>query len=125
MSFYFGTRKIGDPQFRGAGDAKLSIDYLAAARPEKLTVRVKHRRPGEYGQEYSAVILPEAKGQASAASDTDNTGWQTIRIEREQFHDAQDAALPDWEHVEYFILQGTSAAGKPPVFKRLRWNDAS
>jgi len=33
----------------------------------------------------------------------------------------QDAVLPDWAHVEYFILNGTNPADHPPVFKRLRW----
>jgi hypothetical protein len=120
MSFYFGTRKIGDPQFRGSGDAALSIDYLEASKPEKLTVRVKHRRPGEYGQEYTHDALPTVD-DASTSTAGGNSHWQTLRIGREQLHDAQGNTLPDWEHVDYFILQGASAAGKPPVFKRLRW----
>ncbi|HEY4310975.1 MAG TPA: dienelactone hydrolase family protein [Pirellulales bacterium] len=122
MSFYFGTRKIGDPQFRVQRVTAISIDCLTEALPEKLTVRLKHRLPGEYSQEYSAEILPgladEAKGPEPQPADS---RWRTIRMTREQFKNPQEIALPDWEHVEYFILQGQNPANHPPVFKRLRW----
>ncbi len=126
MTFYFGTRKIGDPQFRGAGDATLSIDCLAESLPEKLTVRLKHRLPGEYGQEFSADVLPVSSETGAAVAAKPNREppagpWQTLNMQREQFHNAQDAVLPNWEHVEYFMLQGKSLAGHPPIFKRLRW----
>ena len=35
MSYYFGTRKIGDPQFRGRGQAVLLLDCLADRVPRK------------------------------------------------------------------------------------------
>jgi hypothetical protein len=120
MSFYSGTRKIGDPQFRGAGDAVLAIDYLAGSSPERLTIRLKHRLPGEYGQEFEAAALPPAEGEA-AANATGDVLWRTLRLDRSQFHNAQGTVLPDWEHVENFMLQGTSPAMHPPVFKCLRW----
>jgi anaerobic selenocysteine-containing dehydrogenase len=44
-------------------------------------------------------------------------------MERAQFHTSQGGELPDWEHVEYFMLEGTAAANRPPVFKRLRWEE--
>jgi hypothetical protein len=122
MSFYFGTRKISDPQFRGQGVSAISIDCLAEALPEKLTVRLKHRLPGEYSQEYSAEMLPlPTDGEKGPASQPADTMWRTLRMTREQFNNPQDIVLPDWEHVEYFILQGQNAANHPPVFKRLRW----
>jgi hypothetical protein len=45
-------------------------------------------------------------------------------MEPAQFHNRQGQPLPDWEHAEFFILDGVSPAGKPPVFKRLRWEVA-
>ena len=44
--FHFGTRKIGDPQFRGAGRKALLLDYPAENAPEKLTVRLIEPRAG-------------------------------------------------------------------------------
>ncbi len=56
---FSAPRKIGDPQFRGrGGDVTLSIDCLAQALPEKLTVRFKHRLPARHSQEFSADVLP-------------------------------------------------------------------
>jgi dienelactone hydrolase len=128
-SYYFGTRKIGDPQFRGQGDAVLAIDYPADREPDKLTIRVRHRLPGEHSQEFETALLPrpESEDTPSAvtaspdATQIDTTPWRTLQLEVVQFHNAQGVVLPDWEHVEYFILQGTNVAGRPPVFKRLRW----
>ncbi len=117
--YYFGTRKIGDPQFRAAGESALLLDCLADARPEKLTVRVRHRVPGEYSQEFTAAILPVNADHSVFADAQD--GWRTMRLTRLLFENAQHVVLPDWEHVEYFILEGTNPAGHPPVFRRLRW----
>jgi len=128
MTFYFGTRKLGDPQYRAspAGAAAddptthggaLLIDVLAENLPETLTVRVKHRAPPQVQTEYEATWK-------LATDETDTTAagaWRTLRMERERFHTPQGVELPDWEHVEYFILHGKSPARKPPVFKRLRW----
>ena len=118
MTFYFGTRKIGDPQFRAAaGWQTLWIDVLSESLPTSLTVRVKHRRPREYGQEFEATWK-----LATEETDTIAAGaWRRLRMERGRFHNAQGVELPDWEHVEHFILNGTSDADRPPVFKRLRW----
>lgn len=118
MSYYFGTRKIGDPQFRAKADAPaLLIDVLADQLPESLTVRLRHRRPTEHSQEYEATWQ-----LAADTTDTSASGdWRTLRMTRSNFHTPQGVELPDWERVEYFILNGTSAANKPPVFKRLRW----
>lgn len=33
--------------------------------------------------------------------------------------------LSDWEHVDGFILKGTAREGKPPVFRRLRWEEGT
>ena len=90
MSFYFGTRKIGDPQFRGHGDATLSIDCLAQALPEKLAVRFKHRLPGEYSQEFSADVVPaasdtDAEKKTELTSEPSRSPWHTLNMQREQF----------------------------------------
>ena len=100
-SYYFGTRKIGDPQFRGRGDALLAIDYPADRTPEKLTIRLRHRLPGENTQEFEATVLPASSDDTTDSSSTDASSWRTLRMERGQFHTAQGALLPDWEHVEY------------------------
>lgn len=125
MTFYFGTRKIGDPQFRAAvGAQTLLIDVLAENLPQALTVRVKHRLPKEYGQEFAAIwdLAAEESGAVPAGSTT--TGkWRTLRMECKQFHNPQGVELPDWQHVEYFMLDGRAAANRPPVFKRLRWEE--
>jgi dienelactone hydrolase len=113
MAFYFGTRKIGDPQFGGAGRTALLLDHLAADPPAKVTVRLRHRPPGQNPAEFTAV-LPAATGDGP---------WRTWRLEPGQFHDASGRALPGWDRVEYFILDGTSPANRPPVFKQLRWAD--
>jgi hypothetical protein len=111
MTFYFGMRKIGDPQFSGVGRKTLLLDHRGAAAPEKLTVRVANRPPGQNPTEFTA-ILPAATGEGA---------WRTWRMEASQFRDAGGKPLPGWDHVEFFILNGTSPANKPPVFKRLRW----
>lgn len=40
-----------------------------------------------------------------------------------QFKDVSGKALENWDRVESFVLNGTSPANKPPVFKRLRWQE--
>jgi dienelactone hydrolase len=115
MGFYFGSRKIGDPQFRSAGHTALLLDCLADNVPEKLTVRLRHHPPTNTGQEYEATF-------ATALAQIEPHGaWRTLRMEAAQFHNAQGEPLPDWNHVEFFVLDGVSPAHKPPVFKRLRW----
>ncbi|MDB5306751.1 MAG: hypothetical protein JWO38_953 [Gemmataceae bacterium] len=111
MTYYFGTRKIGDPQFRGTGRTALLLDHPASNTPEKLTVRLTHRPPGQNPTEFTAV-LPPATGEGA---------WRTWRMEPGQFRDAGGKVLPGWDRVEYFVLNGMSPANKPPVFKRLRW----
>jgi len=59
MAFHFGTRKVGDPQFRGTGRKALLLDYLAAHTPDKVTVRLSHRPPGQNPTEFTTV-LPSA-----------------------------------------------------------------
>ncbi len=112
MSFHFGTRKVGDPQFRGAGPKALLLDHWAANAPEKLTFRVTSRTPGRNPTEFTAAA-PPATGEGE---------WRTWRLEAGQFHDAGGKALPGWDHVEFFVLAGTSPANRPPVFRRLRWS---
>ena len=56
-SYYFGTRKIGDPQFRGEGDAPLDR-FPGGVATRKTDDSTRHRLPGEYGQEFSADVLP-------------------------------------------------------------------
>ncbi len=51
-SFYFGTRKIGDPQYRGRASEVLAIDVRDDRTPETLTIILRHRLAGQYGQEY-------------------------------------------------------------------------
>jgi dienelactone hydrolase len=125
MKFFFGTRKFGDPQFRAATGAQtLLIDVLAENLPQALTVRVKHRLPKEYGQEFAATWdLAKEEPEAAAAGAPTTDKWRTLRMARAQFHTTQGIQLPDWEHVEYFMLDGTAAANRPPVFKRLRWEE--
>ena len=120
MSFYFGTRKIGDPQFRGGEHRALEIDCLAANLPTKLTIRLRHRVPGQPHQEFAADVLPAADEPAPGAAAGVPT-WRTIRCERSQFRSVQDVPLPDWEHVEYFMVDGKNPAEHPPVFRWLRW----
>ncbi len=115
-AFYFGTRKIGDPQFSGVGRTVLLLDYLAEQTPETLTVRLSHRLPQEYASEFTAKLL-----LADSGGEPSTKGWRTLRMEPSQFKGPNDKPLPNWDHVENFILHGTSAPGKPPVFKRLRW----
>ncbi len=112
MSYYFGTRKIGDPQFRGFGRKTLLIDHPAANAPDKLTVRVTHRIPGLNQIEFTAEIL-------KAAGDGP---WRTLRMEASQFKDAAGNVLPNWDRVEFFVLNGTNPANCPPWFKNLRWD---
>jgi dienelactone hydrolase len=111
MTFHFGTRKVGDPQFRGAGRTALLLDYFAANAPDKLTVRITHRLPGQNPTAFTAVP-PEATGQGA---------WRTWKLEPGQFRDATGTVLPSWDHFEQLVLIGTSPANRPPVFKRLRW----
>jgi dienelactone hydrolase len=113
MTFYFGTRKIGDPQFRGTGRTALLLDHLAANAPKKVTVRLMHRTPGQNPTEFTAV-LPAAIGDGV---------WRSWRMLPGHFRDASEKSLPGWDHVEFFVLNGTSAANKPPVFKQLRWGE--
>ena len=113
MVFYFGTRKIGDPQYRGTGHKVLFLDHLAVNAPEKLTVRLANRVPGRNPSDFTAV-MPAAVGEGQ---------WRTWRMEASQFRDAAGKALPAWDHIEQFVLNGTSPANKPPVFKQLRWAD--
>lgn len=117
-AFYFGTRKIGDPQFNGVGRTVLLLDYLAEQTPESLTVRLSHRLPRQYAVEFTAKVLP-----THAGGEPSTKGWRTLRMEASHFKGPDDKPLPGWDHVENFILHGTSAAGKPPVFKRLRWGE--
>jgi dienelactone hydrolase len=112
-SYYFGTRKIGDPQFCGSGRTTLLIDHPADSSPESLTVRVRHRLPGQNPLEFTAQPQP-GRGENS---------WRTISMTADQFVDAGGNLLPNWDHVEHFILEGKNPAGHPPVFKRLRWAD--
>ena len=100
-----------DPQFCGVGRTALLLDHLAANTPEKLTIRLTHRLPGQNPTEFTAVP-PAATGDGA---------WRTWRLEASQFRDASGKALPGWDHVEFFVLNGTSPANRPPVFKRLRW----
>ena len=117
MGFYFGTRKIGDPQFRGTGRTVLLLDCLADHLPDRLTIHIRHHPPTDTGQEYEADF-------AKTLSAIEPLGaWRTLRMKPAQFHNKQGQPLPDWEHAEFFILDGVSAAQRPPVFKRLRWED--
>jgi hypothetical protein len=113
MSFHFGTRKIGDPQFRGIGRSLLQLDCLSGHEPTSLTVRVRSRNVGEPEREYSATSdLPVGEGN-----------WKTWEWQAAQFKDAAGSGLTNWDRVEHFIVSGTSPANRPPVFKRLRWKD--
>lgn len=109
--FYFGTRKVGDPQFRGTGRSVLLIDHPADRTPEQLTVRLRQRIPGQNPVEFVGVPEPG----------TGDGVWKTIAMEPGQFRDAAGNLLPGWDHVEHFILDGRNPAGHPPLFKRLRW----
>ena len=113
MAFHFGTRKVGDPQFRGTGRKALLLDHLAAHTPDRVTVRLSHRLPGQGPTEFTAV-LPDATGEGA---------WRTWRMEAGQFRGGGGEPLPGWDRVERFVLDGTSPANRPPVFKRLRWAD--
>ncbi len=117
-SFHFGTRKVGDPQFRGQGDEFLVIDVYKDRMPETLDVLLRYRLPGQYGQEYR-FSPPLPKG--AAGRNVEPLPWHALRLERKHFLAPDGSALPDWQHVDWFVLKGTGSAGKAPVFKRLRW----
>jgi hypothetical protein len=112
-SFYFGTRKIGDSQFRGTGKLVLQLECLAGHEPTSLTVRVRNRNPGEPEREYSTPSEPPAG----------DGRWKTWEWRANQFKDAAGNVLANWDRVEHLIVSGTSPENRPPVFKRLRWKD--
>ncbi len=118
MHYYFGTRKIGDPQFRGEDRQVLLIDCLAEHLPESLKVRLLWRTPATYGDYYEAEA---GFARNDSAARTTGGTWIPLRFERAQLVDKDGKSLPDWKHVEQFILIGANPPGKPPVFKRLRW----
>jgi hypothetical protein len=121
MHYDFGTRKIGDPQFRGEGQRALLIDCLADNVPESLKVRLLWRAPATSGDHFEASPVFPAVG--SAVPPRPRGTWRTLHMERRQFFNKEGKTLPDWEHVEHLVLVGTNPPGKPPVFKRLRWGD--
>jgi hypothetical protein len=120
MTFYFGTRKIGDPQFRGVDRKTLLIDSLTEHLPESLTIRVLSRMPGQHPVEYVAAVLPPANDAAKLPS---RDGWTTLTLQPAAFQSPAKSALPNWDHVECVILNGVSPQEKPPVFKDLRWRE--
>ncbi|WP_165226417.1 alpha/beta hydrolase family protein [Aquisphaera insulae] len=113
MPFHFGTRKVGDPQFSGEGRKALLLDHLAAHVPDRVTVRLSYRPPDQNPTEYSSV-LPAAIGEGD---------WRTWRMEPGQFRDIAGHRLPGWDRVDRFVLEGSSPAHRPPVFRNLRWAD--
>jgi dienelactone hydrolase len=113
MPYYFGTRKIGDPQFRGTGRKALLLDHPAANTPDRLTIRLTVRPPGQLPSEFKSTLGPSAGSGA----------WRTWTMEPGQFRDAAGKTLAVWDHVEFFVLEGTNPANHPPVFKRLRWGE--
>ena len=131
MHYYFGTRKIGDPQFRGESQTALLLDCWPDAVPAKLTVRLSWREPGTYGEEYTAAPslddLSKVQTGAAVVPNAFQTGqrgaWLTIRMQRSHFRSKEGRLLPDWKNVDKFILVGTNPPCKPPVFKRLRWEE--
>jgi len=114
MHYHFGTRKIGDPQFRGAGRKILLLDYLADHAPERLMVQLRNRMSGQNPVEYTCEIKLPGIGEGAS---------RTIKMEAGDFRDASQKQLSDWSGVEFFILNGTNPANKPPVFKHLRWTE--
>lgn len=113
MPYYFGTRKIGDPQFRGTGRKALLLDHLATSTPDTLTIRLTVRVPGQNPTEFKST-LGASQGEGP---------WRTWRMEPSQFQDATGKPLASWDQVEFFILNGTNPPNHPPVFKNLRWDD--
>ena len=73
------------------------------------------RRVPPLNQIEFTAVLPEPAGDG---------GWRTFRMQPSQFKDAAGNVLPNWDHVEFFVLNGVNPANRPPVFKRLRWDDA-
>src|SRR5262249_5023388 len=67
MVFYFGTRKVGDPQYRGTGRKALLLDHLAAHAPDKVTVRLSHRLPGQNPTEFPAALPAAPRGAPGRA----------------------------------------------------------
>ena len=104
-SFYFGTRKVGDPQFRGRANEILAIDVLNDRTPETLTIILRHRLPLQYGQEYRFSPPPNGEKERTRQP------WRTLLLKREQFQSQEGRILPDWQNVDWFILKGTSAPG--------------
>jgi hypothetical protein len=111
-------RQVFTPQHRGRANEVLAIDVHNDWAPETLTIILRHRRPGQYGQEYRFSAPSDGEKERTRQP------WRTLHLKREQFQAQDGTDLPDWEMVDWFILKGTSAAGKPPVFRRLRWEGA-
>ena len=116
MVFYFGTRKIGDPQFKGTGNETLLLDLYLPHTPSQLTVRVRHRKTGDPETEFT-FQPPLPPNDPKKPNE-----WHTLRLKRQQFTNTKGEILPYWEHVEFFILNGKSPANIPPVFRQLRWD---
>ena len=114
MAFHFGTRKVGDPQFRGAGRKALLLDHLAANAPDKLTVRLS--RTGCRGRTRPSSRPCSRRRPARAPGGPG--GWSRASS-------ATPVAKPPPRlgPRRTFVLDGTSPPNRPPVFKQLRWAD--
>ena len=44
-----------------------------------------------------------------------------VPANRQCVSNAAGNVLPNWDQVEFFVLNGTNPANRPPVFKMLRW----
>ncbi len=117
LKFYFGTAKIGDPQWRGQADDKaLLIDYYSPLAPKELVVHLAAE--GVKGQLTDYAVQPElARGEA---------GWVTLRMERTMFRHLNaetslEETLSRWDTVRHIALSGVSDVDRTPVFRNLRW----
>ncbi len=113
LKFYFATRRIGDPEWRGGADDKaLLLDYYAPRAPSELTVILDCEAPKNRRAAYSAK--PEVKRDAA--------GFVTLRFDPSSFKDADGNPLSKWDGVRSISLTGVAPVDSPPVFKNLRWD---
>lgn len=110
IEFDYGTRKVTDPQWRGAGQGALLIDVLSSRMPEKMEIKV-----------IELVGITDVEYAACPTFLEPNNGWITIRVETNQFKSIEGEVLSRWDQVDLIRLCGTALPSTPPVFRRLRW----
>jgi dienelactone hydrolase len=126
MRFHFGTRAFGEPPHDRKDATPLLLDIYAPNLPDTLKVYVDWRGAGVFvGLGPSeAVQFSWMVDMAKVAADKNgDSPWLTLRMLPGDFQAEGRASLPTWLGARHFRLEGTSPAGKPPVFGNLRWEE--